>query len=109
MSENFLRSDWCIEEVHMTRSVDRNKFVVVMYKDVLLSGVQIPVVVQRLLQSRTYIDWNEALEAQKLFWKRLRRALYSKQQQQASNVSTSNQSPSVAVDMSQGLLMDSRI
>ena len=66
MSENFLRSDWCIEEVHMTRSVDRNKFVVVIYKDVLLSGAPIPVVIQRLLQSRTYIDWREAPKAQEL-------------------------------------------
>ena len=93
ISENFLRSDWCIEEVHRVRSVDHNKFVVVMYKDVLLSGVPVPTVIQHLLQSRTYIDWNEAPEAQKLFWKRLRRALYSKQQ--ASNINTSDQSLSL--------------
>ena len=78
MSENFLRSDWCIDEVNMTRSVDRKKFVVVMCKDVLLTGVPIPTVIQHLLQSQTYIDWNETPEAQKLFWKQLRRALYCK-------------------------------
>ena len=79
MSENFLRSDWCIEEVHMTSSIDRNKFIVIMYKDVLLSGAPIPRVVQHLLTSRTYIEWAEAAAAQELFWKKLRRALYSKQ------------------------------
>ena len=63
MSKNFLRSFWCIEEVYMTRSVDVNKFIVVMYKDVLLSRAPIPAVIHRLLQSTTYIDWNEAPEA----------------------------------------------
>ena len=79
MSENFLRSEWCIEEVHMTSSIDRKKFIVIMYKDVLLSDAPIPPVVQHLLTSKTYIEWAEAPEAQELFWKKLRRALYSKQ------------------------------
>ena len=79
ISENFLRSQWCIEEVHMTSSIDRNKFIVIMYKDVLLSGAPIPPVVQHLLTSRTYIEWAEPPEAQELFWKKLRRALYSQQ------------------------------
>ena len=35
MSPNFVRSDWCIEEVQMTGSLDRNKMIVIMYKDVL--------------------------------------------------------------------------
>ena len=106
MSENFLRSVWCIDEVNMTRSVDRNKFVVVMYKDVLLSSVPMPIVVQHLLQSKTYIEWNETPEAQKLFWKKLRRALYNKQQQ-ASNVSNSDQTLNAAEGINQSLVMDS--
>ena len=108
MSENFLRSGWCIEEVHMTWAFDRNKFVVVMYKDVLLSGAPISFVIQRLLQSKTYIDWNEAPEAQKLFWKKLRRALFCNRQQ-TSNVSTSDQSIPVAAAMNEPLLMVSQI
>ena len=79
MSPNFLRSDWCIEEVQMTRSVDHNKFIVVMYKDVHSPDVPKPVVIQRLLETRTYIEWDDAPEAQTLFWKRLRKALWSKQ------------------------------
>ena len=42
MSENCLRSQWCMDEIQMTWNVDRKKFVVIMYKDVLLSNVHIP-------------------------------------------------------------------
>ena len=44
-------------------------------------------------------------EAQKLFWKKMRRALYNKQQ--ASNVSNSDQTLNAAVSMNQSLVMDS--
>ena len=78
MSENFLKSEWCIEEVQMTWSVDRKKFVVIMYRGMLLlSSSPIPAVVQRLLES-TFVRWDETPEAQQLFWKQLRRALYNK-------------------------------
>ena len=80
MSPNFVRSDWCIEEVQMTRSLDRNKIIVVMYKDVLSPDVPKPTVISHLLETRTYIEWNETpATAQKLFWKKLRRALHSRQ------------------------------
>jgi uncharacterized protein YjbI with pentapeptide repeats len=78
MSENFIGSDWCVDEVRMTMSVDRNKFVVIMYRDVMLSAAPMPAVVRRLLESRTYIEWDERPEGEQLFWKKLRRALYSK-------------------------------
>ena len=78
MSPNFVASDWCIEEVQITRSTDRNKFIVIMYKDVLSPDVPKPAVIQHLLETRTYIEWHEAPEAQTLFWKRLRKALWSK-------------------------------
>ena len=109
MSENFLRSDWCIEEVHMTRSIDRNKFVVVMYKEVLLSGAPIPTVIQCLLHSKPFIDWNEAPKEQELFWKRLRKALYSKRHQQTSHVSTPEQSPQENGGVNLTFQMDSEI
>ena len=44
MSENFVNSDWCVEEVQMTRSVDHSKFIVIMYSDV--SAVRTPTVIQ---------------------------------------------------------------
>ena len=87
MSENFMNSDWCVEEVHMTMSVDRSKFIVVMYSDVMLSPVRIPTVIRRLLESKTYIEWAENVNAQELFWKKLRKALYTK------NRVTSQQEP----------------
>ena len=78
MSENFVNSDWCIEEVNMTMSVDRSKFIVIMYSDVMLAPVRIPTVIRWLLETRTYIEWAEDAQAQELFWKKLRRALYTK-------------------------------
>ena len=57
MSENFVKSDWCVEEVHMTMSVDRNKFIVVMYSNLMSSAVRIPAVIRRLLETKTYIEW----------------------------------------------------
>ena len=99
MSDNFLKSDWCIEEVHMTWSVDSNKFIVIKYKDVSFSNVEIPPVVQRLLESRTYIEWNETPEeAQSLFWKKLRKALHHKHKVSA------NESASEVWDINQSLL-----
>ena len=48
-----------------------------MYKDVLLSGV--PRVIQIMLENKRQISWNEKpAAAQKLFWKELTRALFSK-------------------------------
>ena len=80
MSPNFVRSDWCIEEVQIARSFDLNKLLVIMYKDVLSPDVPKPAVICHLLETRTYIEWNETpVEAQKLFWKKLRRALHSRQ------------------------------
>ena len=80
MSENFVNSDWCVEEVQMTRSVDRSKLIVIMYSDV--SAVRTPTVIQQLLETRTYIEWAEDAQAQVLFWKKLRKALYTKTGQQ---------------------------
>ena len=98
MSDNFLKSDWCIEEIHMTSSVDRNKFVIIMYKAITFSNAEIPAVVQRLLDSRTYTEWNEEPEAESLFWKRLRKALYTKQ------MASSDESASADWDINQSLL-----
>ena len=98
MSENFLKSDWCIEEIHMTSSVNRNKFVIIMYKGITFSNVEIPAVVQHLLDSRTYTEWNEEPEAEALFWKKLRKALYTKQ------MASSDESASADWDINQSLL-----
>ena len=78
LSENLLQDGWCKDTVQMTFNVDRKKFVVIMYKDVLLTGV--PSVFQFMLESTGSITWVEdPAPAQKLFWKKLTTALYSKQ------------------------------
>ena len=78
VSPNFLTSDWCIEEVQMTFSMDKNKFIFVIYKDVFMSSSRMPPIVQHLLDTRTYIEWTENEQGQSLFWKQLIRAVYSK-------------------------------
>ena len=90
MSENFVNSDWCVEEVYMTMSVDRSKCVVIMFSDVMLSTVRIPPGIQRLLETTTYIEWAEDAKAQELFWKKLRKALYTKNRVVTQEVSPEN-------------------
>ena len=77
LSENLLQDPWCVDSVQMTLNVDHNKLIVIMYKDVLLSGV--PNVIQCILENKGSISWTEdPAPAQKLFWKKLTGALYSK-------------------------------
>ena len=98
MSENFVNSGWCIDEVHMTMSVDPSKFVVIMFSDVMLSPVHIPVVIRRLLETTTYIEWADDAKAQELFWKKLRKALYTKNRairQQESSANTDSDSQAI--------------
>ena len=77
LSENLLQDLWCVDSIQMTLNVDHNKLIVIMYKDVLLSGV--PNVIQHMLENKGSISWTEdPAPAQKLFWKKLTRALYSR-------------------------------
>ena len=77
LSENLLQDPWCVDSVQMTLNADHNKLIVIMYKDVLLSGVSR--VIQIMMENKRSISWNEKpAAAQKLFWKELTRALYSK-------------------------------
>ena len=76
LSENLLQDPWFVDSVQMTLNVDHNKVIVIMYKDVLLSGV--PNVIQHMLENKGSISWTEdPAPAQKLFWKKLTGALYS--------------------------------
>ena len=96
MSPNFVRSDWCIEEVQMTRSADCNKLIEVMYKDVLSPDVPKPTVISHLLETKTYIQWNETpVTAQKLFWKKLRKALHNRQRSANEGSDPSNRSDEI--------------
>ena len=77
ISGNFVDSHWCCEEVNMAASIDMGKFVLVMFKDIFLRNVDVPTMVRHLLETRTYIEWNENEVAQQLFWRKMRRALLS--------------------------------
>ena len=57
LSEKLLQDPWCVDSVQMSLNVDHNKLIVIMYKDVLLSGV--PNVIQHLLENKGSISWTE--------------------------------------------------
>ena len=79
LSENLLQGPLCIDSIQMTLNADHNKIIVIMYKDVLLSRSGVPSAVQQILENKASISWTEEpAPAQKLFWKKLTRALYRK-------------------------------
>ena len=80
LSPNFLRSNYGTTEISMTCSVDRNKLIMVMLRELpLTSGEYIPAMLRNLLETQTYIEWNDDDDnAKKLFWKRLYKAMHRK-------------------------------
>jgi hypothetical protein len=76
VSPSFLESRWCVREVHMTDSVDVNKLIFVMYQELNMTD-DVPAIIRHLLETRTYIQWDENPDAKKLFWKKIVKALYS--------------------------------
>ena len=45
-----------------------------MFQDV--GGVEIPVIIQHLLETSNYVEWSQDPVGKKLFWERLIKALY---------------------------------
>ena len=78
VSPNFLKSDWCSQEIHLTNYIDRNKFIIILLRDITLGACAIQPLMRFLLETRTYIEWTEDREGEKLFWKKVVRALYAK-------------------------------
>ena len=77
LSTNSVQSAWCTEEVEMTKSIDRTKLVVVLHEQIHATDVGVPPTFQHLLERHTYAEWNSNKTAQKLFWKKIRKALQS--------------------------------
>ena len=77
VSPNFLKSQWCNEEIHLTDYIDRGKLIIVLLKDIALGECAIQPVMRFLLETRTYIEWTEDEEGEKLFWKKIVRAMYA--------------------------------
>ena len=76
ISPNFVRSQWCVEEVHLAHTADPNKLILVLYKDVPFIEAEVPPLLNYLLESKTYSEWVETPEAEKLFWRKLVHTLY---------------------------------
>ena len=64
VSPNFVRSPWCIEEVHMTHAADPTKLILVLYKDIPAMEVEVPNLFRTLMQARTYCAWAENPQAE---------------------------------------------
>mgnify|MGYP001552012437 CR=1 FL=1 len=77
MSPDFLKSRWCCLEVQMTDAVDPNKLIFIDFQPIT-RDLNIPAHVSVLMETRTYISWHDTADAQKVFWKRVVKALYNK-------------------------------
>ena len=82
LSPNFASSQWCLDELQMTRSVEqeenRHKLIIILLQDFPDIPADIPPVIRLKLESRTYLEWKQGQETEKLFWKRLNKTLYLK-------------------------------
>ena len=82
LSPNFANSQWCLDELQMTRTIEneenRHKLIVVLLKDFPYFPANIPPVIRLMLESRTYLEWKQEKKAEKYFWKRLSTTLYLK-------------------------------
>ena len=77
VSPNFVDSQWCSTEIHAANTVDQNKIIMLLFKDV--SNCDTEALLRFLLTKKTYVEWNEQDEkAKQLFWSSVVRALYAK-------------------------------
>ncbi len=77
LSPNFLRSNWCHYEFRMARQVfveqGREDMVLILLQSV--AGCTLSRPLSLLLQERTYVEWTDDPDGQRLFWSQLRAAL----------------------------------
>ncbi|XP_033111550.1 toll-like receptor 4 [Anneissia japonica] len=77
VTKNFAKSEWCYFEMEMakTRMFDTHEdiFVVVILEHV--ASRKMPTLLQKILRKKTYIEWTENPDGQKVFWTRLAAAL----------------------------------
>ena len=83
LSPNFIASGWCIDELHMARSYDVSKLLLVLLEpfDLLRDAPQLPFLVCHLLDTRTCLQWSRDPKAKKIFWRRLTKIMYTKDRQ----------------------------
>ncbi|XP_033107376.1 toll-like receptor 13 [Anneissia japonica] len=77
VTKNFVKSEWCYFEMEMarTRMFENHEdiFVVVILEHV--ASRKIPTLLQKILRKKTYIEWTDNPDGQKVFWTRLAAAL----------------------------------
>ena len=79
ISPNFVRSGWCREEVLLTHAIDPSKLILVLYKNIPATEVEVPRLIRILMQAKTYCEWAENPQAEKLFFKKLVQTLYGQE------------------------------
>ena len=54
-----------------------DKLIIILLRDIPLGQCEVRPLMRHLLETRTYIEWTEDEEGEKLFWKKIVKALYS--------------------------------
>ncbi|XP_072306556.1 uncharacterized protein [Eucyclogobius newberryi] len=79
ISRHYLQSEWCSREIQLAsfRLFDEKKDVLILlFLEELSSNQLSPFYrIRKLVRSRTYLSWNQALRNKALFWEKFRRAL----------------------------------
>lgn len=79
ISQSFLRSQWCQFELHLAQhrllETRREELILLFLEEI--PRMKTPKTLQYLMRTKTYILWpkTDDVEGQKLFWKRLHRAI----------------------------------
>ncbi|XP_033095981.1 toll-like receptor 13 [Anneissia japonica] len=79
VSKNFIKSEWCYFELEMARMrmFDNHEDILVVVVLEKVSAKDMPILLHKILTTKTYIEWEEHPERQALFWVKLEAALLS--------------------------------
>ncbi|XP_033122969.1 toll-like receptor 13 [Anneissia japonica] len=77
VTENFAKSEWCYFEMEMarTRMFDNHEDILVVVILEHVASRNMPTLLQKILRKKTYIEWTQSPDGQKVFWTRLATAL----------------------------------
>ncbi|XP_033111564.1 platelet glycoprotein Ib alpha chain-like [Anneissia japonica] len=77
VTKNFAKSEWCYFEMEMarTRMFDHHEDILVVVILEHVASRNMPTLLQKILRKKTYIEWTENPDGQKVFWTRLAAAL----------------------------------
>ena len=82
VSENFVRSQWCLWELHLAQNslLEENREGLILVVIGKLKAASMPPTLRFLLRTRIYLDWEPDPLKQRIFWDRLRTALRQKKE-----------------------------